>query len=134
MSKIDESFTYILSCDINLPVQVRLLSYIKVHPHENKESILSHLDLVQQQQRVQQHQSSSIQVTLKFLLKLNYTEIKVEVKLCDNGRILGLEMLSPYFECGNEGCVINEKLTFCVKYRDLSETSQMAFTVKFQIH
>lgn len=106
-SRSPSNFTFHLTCDLNLPISIRLGSLTGQLPS----------------------QSENFSPNGGYHPKMQSAVYGV-AKLCDGGEVLGLEMHSRFQNTDEGGgCHFGEKLTFCVKYKDLPDSAQLAIMV-----
>ena len=98
-ARLRDTFTFHLSCDVDLPVQVRIVS---CHGVEDETSEPPKWP----------------------------SALYIRAVICDDGEVIGTSERTRYYNRRDGQCDINESLTFCVKFRDLPETAQLAFTVR----
>ncbi|GAB4822067.1 hypothetical protein N2152v2_009113 [Parachlorella kessleri] len=99
----DTTFTFLISSELNLQVQVRVDRLAGLIPAY----------------RVSQLDDSILRPSALF----------VEACLCSHGEVLGIPFRTECVEAGLDGCSWNTWLTFPIKYRDLQHVSQLALTV-----
>ena len=100
-ARLRDTFTFHLSCDVDLPFQVRIVSCHGVEP-----------------QKADSTRASAVYVC---------------ACVCDDGEIIGASERTRYYDRNPSQCVIDENLIFCMKFRDLPETAQLAFTVEAHV-
>lgn len=96
-ARLRDTFTFHLSCDVDLPFQVRIVSFDGGLP--------------------------------EYEGRKRPSAILVKACVCDDGEVIGATEKTRYYDRENDQCDINEDLTFALKFRDLPEKAQLAFTV-----
>ncbi|KAK9832006.1 hypothetical protein WJX81_007953 [Elliptochloris bilobata] len=107
-----DTFVFYLSCDINLPVRVRidrLLGRLPALQHARQVALNADGDAVPQEARA--------------------PALYVVAALCALGEVLALPARSPFAPASADGCTWGAWLAFPIKYRDLPHDAQLAVTV-----
>ncbi|GMH39569.1 hypothetical protein BSKO_07467 [Bryopsis sp. KO-2023] len=104
-SRSSSSFTFHLSCDLDIPVRVTVVSLTALPSHS-------------------EHATTS-----RGASTTKASAVYAVAQICDGGEVLGLEMQTRFVDTGQDGSYFGERLEFCVKYKDLPDTAQLAITV-----
>ncbi|CAD7699398.1 unnamed protein product [Ostreobium quekettii] len=103
-SKPSRNFTFYLSCDIDIHVQLKVVSLCGPLPS----------------QRAFPEAAGDDQAPRR------PSSVYVVARLCDGGETMGLDTRSRYWDAGPQGCRMGEWLSFCVKYKDLPDSAVLA--------
>lgn len=106
-SRSPSNFTFHLTCDLDLPISIRLVSLTGQLPSQSENFSPNGGHNPRRQ-----------------------SAVYAVAQLCDGGEVLGLQMQSRFENTDENGrCHFGEKLTFCVKYKDLPDSAQLVITV-----
>lgn len=106
-SKPSRNFTFYLSCDIDIHVQLKVVSLCGPLPSQR--------GFPEAGDDQAPRRPSSVYVV---------------ARLCDGGETMGLDTRSRYWDTGPQGCRMGEWLSFCVKYKDLPDSAVLAVSVR----